>query len=582
MTVWLANVLEQLVDFSLILNMSIAASWVVLAVIVLRFLLRKIPKWIHVALWGIVAVRLVFPFSIESAFSLIPSAQTVPQEILKYEGAQLEDSAHLEVITNPIFSSEVSVELGQTIDHVQVQLVNMTSIWLLGIAIMILYTIISYWNLHRKIETAVLYKDNIFQSEYVGSPFVLGVIKPKIYLPFHMNEQDMQHVIAHEQAHMKRKDHWWKPFGFMLLTIHWFNPLMWVAYVLFCRDMELACDEKVVKEWNAEQRADYSQALLTCSVNRHRIAACPLAFGEIGVKDRVKSVLHYKKPAFWMVLLAIAVSIVFAACFLTNPVDGSDRILDKIWHQDGRYEIVEQHNQEVTLTLPVSKLPEQIFTEEGVSFGEKELIAYQDENTTIYLKKAQYSNEGEDNLYFCFDFAFDLPQEQGSFFYPHVILGENSSSYGVNALDGILRADNAIFEDAVNIRGQDYDHQIWFYVSTEALRQAEGTIQFDIVLNRIRYALDPVVHVVDTIKGNLLTYNKMSDGTWQADGHTYKYRLEITGRGHNAIADSTLVYLSNIENITFEQALKAAGLSSNIHDYFDPEDAVCVEWRVEN
>jgi len=582
MTVWLANVLEQLVDFSLILNMSIAASWVVLAVIVLRFLLRKIPKWIHVALWGIVAVRLVFPFSIESDFSLIPSAQTVPQEILKYEGAQLEDSAHLDVITNPIFSSEVSVELGQTIDRVQVHLVNMTFVWVLGIAVMILYTIISYWKLKRNVETAVLYKNNIFQSEYVNSPFVLGIIKPKIYLPFDMNEQDMTHVIAHEQAHIKRLDHWWKPLGFLLLTIHWFNPLIWVAYILFCRDIELACDEKVVKEWDGELRADYSQALLNCSVNRHRIAACPLAFGEMGIKDRVKSVLNYKRPAFWMVMVAMVVSVVFAVCFLTNPVDGSDRILDRIWHQDGRYEIIEQHDQEVTLTLPVSNLPEQIFTEEGVSFGEKELIAYQDENTTIYLKKAQYSNEGEDNLYFCFDFAFDLPQEQGSFFYPHVILGENSSSYGVNALDGILRADNAIFEDAVNIRGQDYDHQIWFYVSSDALRQAEGTIQFDIVLNRIRYALDPNIHAVDRIEGNLVTYYEMSDGTWQADGYTYKYRLEITGRGYNATADSTLVYLSNIENITFEQALKAAGLSSNIHDYFDPEDAVCVEWRVEN
>lgn len=581
MTVWLANVLEQLVDFSLVLNMSIAASWVVLAVIVLRFLLRKIPKWIHVALWGIVAVRLVFPFSIESDFSLIPSAQTVPQEILKYEGAQLEDSAHLDVITNPIFSSEVSVELGQTVDRVQVQLVNMTSIWLLGIAIMILYTIISYWKLKRKVETAVLYKNNIFQSECVNSPFVLGIIKPKIYLPFDMNEQDMKHVIAHEQAHIKRLDHWWKPLGFLLLTIHWFNPLIWVAYILFCRDIELACDEKVVKEWNGELRADYSQALLNCSVNRHRIAACPLAFGEMGIKDRVKSVLNYKRPAFWMVMVAMVVSVVFAVCFLTNPVDGSDRILSKVLTEDG-YKIFEQNKQNVTLSIPVSKLPEAIFTEEGISFGEKDVIAYQDETTTIYLKEARYSNEGKENLYFCFDFTFGLPKKQGSFLYPYELLGENTSTNAVKTADGILKADNAIFQDAVNDRGQGSYNLIWFYVSSDALRQAEGTIQFDIVLNRIRYALDPNIHAVDRIEGNLVTYYEMSDGTWQADGYTYKYRLEITGRGHNAIADSTLVYLSNIENITFEQALKAAGLSSNIHDYFDPEDAVCVEWRVEN
>ena len=151
------------------------------------------------------------------------------------------------------------------------------------------------------------------------SPFVLGLIKPKIYLPFNMNEKDMEHVVAHEMAHIRRKDHLWKPLGFILLTLHWFNPLMWLGYVLLCRDIELACDEKVIKELDHDARADYSQALLTCSVNRRMIAACPLAFGEVGVKDRVKSVLNYKKPAFWIIIAAIVACVAVAVCFLTNP-----------------------------------------------------------------------------------------------------------------------------------------------------------------------------------------------------------------------------------------------------------------------
>ena len=320
MTAWLANALEKIMDFSNILNASIAASWMVVAVIVIRFLLKKAPKWTHVALWGLVAVRLLLPFSIESAFSLIPSTQTVPQEVLRYEGTRLFEPAHLDVISNPIFSGDVSIELGQTVDRVQVRMVDMSFVWLAGIAILILYTAISYWRLRRKVDTAVLYKDNIFQSENVSSPFVLGVIKPKIYLPFKMNCQDLEHVVAHEQAHIHRKDHWWKPLGFLLLTIHWFNPLMWLAYVFLCRDIELACDEKVIRDLGNDQRADYTQALVACSVNRRMIAACPLAFGEVGVKERVKSVMNYKKPSFWIIVLALIACVVIAVCFLTNPM----------------------------------------------------------------------------------------------------------------------------------------------------------------------------------------------------------------------------------------------------------------------
>ncbi len=305
--------------FLKILNMSISSCWIVLVVILLRFVLKKAPKWINCVLWGIAGLRLILPFSLESIFSLIPSPQTLPQEVLGYEGTQLQQPAVLDVISNPIFSESISVDLGQTVDRVQLRMINMTAVWLFGIAALLIYTLISYLRLKRKVGTAVKLRDNIYQSENVDSPFVLGLIKPKIYLPFNINGQDMEHVIAHEQAHISRKDHLWKPLGFLILTLHWFNPLVWLGYILLCRDIELACDEKVVKEFNNEQRADYSEALLTCSVNRKMIAACPLAFGEVGVKNRVKSVLNYKKPAFWLIVVAVILTAVVALCFLTNP-----------------------------------------------------------------------------------------------------------------------------------------------------------------------------------------------------------------------------------------------------------------------
>ena len=306
--------------FLKIINMSISASWLVLAVLILRFVLKKAPKWFNVLLWGIVAVRLICPFSFESALSLIPSAETFPEKVIS--GPSFDVKTGITPVDNRIndylgdrYFEGVTVPAnnGNTIMTI------LTIVWTIGILLLVAYTVISYWRLHREIDTAVRYKANIFQSENVSSPFVLGIIKPRIYLPFNMNGQDLEHVVAHEQAHIRRKDHWWKPLGFLLLTIHWFNPLMWLAYVLLCRDIELACDEKVIKKLGNEQRADYTQALVACSVNRRMIAACPLAFGEVGVKERVKSVMNYKKPAFWIIILSVIACVMVAACFLTNP-----------------------------------------------------------------------------------------------------------------------------------------------------------------------------------------------------------------------------------------------------------------------
>ena len=307
--------------FLKIVNMSISASWVVIAVLTLRFCLKKAPKWVNVLLWGIVAVRMVFPFSIESVLSLIPSAETISPTIMMEQSPSVQTGVPaLNHVINPVISGSFTPAPGASANPLQIWIPVLAGIWLFGIAALFLYSAVSYWRLRRKVCEAVILRGNIYQSEKVCSPFVLGIIRPKIYLPYHMDSREMDHVIAHEQTHIRRKDHWWKPLGFLLLTIHWFNPLKWLSYILLCRDIELACDEKVIREMGNEQRADYTQALVACSVDRRLITACPLAFGEIGVKERVKSVMNYKKPAFWIVLASVIVCAVIAVCFLTNPI----------------------------------------------------------------------------------------------------------------------------------------------------------------------------------------------------------------------------------------------------------------------
>ena len=307
--------------FLKIVNMSISASWIVVAVLALRFCLKKAPKWVNVLLWGIVAARMVFPFSIESVLSLIPSAETISPTIMMEQTPSVQTGVPvLNHVINPVISGSLTPAPGASANPLQIWIPVLAGIWLFGIAALFLYSAVSYWRLRRKVCEAVILRGNIYQSEKVCSPFVLGIIRPKIYLPYHMDSREMDHVIAHEQTHIRRKDHWWKPLGFLLLTTHWFNPLMWLSYILLCRDIELACDEKVIRKMSNEQRADYTQALVACSVDRRLITACPLAFGEIGVKERVKSVMNYKKPAFWIVLASVIVCAVIAVCFLTNPI----------------------------------------------------------------------------------------------------------------------------------------------------------------------------------------------------------------------------------------------------------------------
>ena len=310
------------------------ASWLVLAITAVRFLFRRMPKWISCLLWALVALRLLCPFSIESTFSLVPDTEFQESAISEVQSrGEIIDSSGNVVLEKglvpqgkgQILDSSGNVVLERPMDSTpdssatQTWVPILSGIWIVGLGIMLAYVLISYLLLKQRVATSIPMGKGIKRSEFVDTPFVLGLIRPVIYLPARMNAEDVPYVIAHEQAHIRRHDHWWKPSGYLLLSIYWFNPVLWIAYILLCRDIEAACDEKVIRDMPMDGRRAYSTALLNCSVQSRSIAACPLAFGEVGVKERIKGVMHYKKPAFWVVVTALVMGCVIAVCFLTSP-----------------------------------------------------------------------------------------------------------------------------------------------------------------------------------------------------------------------------------------------------------------------
>ena len=312
--------------FLKLLNLSISASWLVLAVLVLRLVSKRSPKWMNVLLWGIVALRLVLPFSVESALSLIPSAETVSPAVVQFDPAPTITSgvSIIDNAVNPSLSEHFAAVPTMSVNPLYVWTEIAGWVWLIGLGAMLLYALVSYLRLRRRVSVSLCVRENIYLCDAISSPFILGVVKPHIYLPSGLDEVQRQNVLSHEQAHLARRDHWWKPLGFALLAVYWFNPVLWLAYTLLCRDIELACDERVIRTMDESAVKTYSTVLLACSMPRKAVITCPLAFGEVGVKERVKNALHYKKPAFWVVAASVAVCVVVAVCFLTNPPTDTD------------------------------------------------------------------------------------------------------------------------------------------------------------------------------------------------------------------------------------------------------------------
>lgn len=316
--------------FIKLLNMSISASILVVVVIALRCLLKKAPKRIICILWAFVALRLLCPVSIStdlSAFNLLDNVTGKNEQIeyFKYNG-EIEKPKIEYKIPVPVVDGSSKNSINVNKHTSDIFLPAFIYVWLCGMAGMLAYSLVSTFRLKRKVRASIPIRGRIYVCDEVKCPFILGIIKPKIFVPSGIKSTTLTHVIAHEKAHIDRRDHWWKPFGYLLLTIYWFDPFIWLAYILFCRDIELSCDEKVIREMDRDGKAAYSQALLDCSFPRRMIIACPLAFGEIGVKERVKTVLNYKKPALWVIALAVAACIVTAVFFLTDPKGSTYKI----------------------------------------------------------------------------------------------------------------------------------------------------------------------------------------------------------------------------------------------------------------
>ncbi|MBQ5966347.1 MAG: M56 family metallopeptidase [Clostridiales bacterium] len=334
--------------FIRLLNLSIAATWIILAVILIRAFSKKAPKWFPCILWALVGIRLLCPVTIPSPLSLVPREEVIPINITEEKEPEVDSEM-------PVIAYTADPELGN-VDHENTvvpsgnivreaapqtilpesdtktvssesrgmtlkQTITIASyVWISGLALMLGYALFSYIRLKRSLTACISVKDGVLVCDEVKSPFILGVFRPKIYVPSSIKEDALKHVLAHEESHIKRHDHWWKPLGFLILSVYWFHPLCWVSYVLLCRDIEMACDEKVIRMMKKEEAASYSQTLLDLSTRKTAIAACPVAFGEVGVKQRVKNVLNYKKPGFWVIVGVIVVSVAVSVLFLTKPM----------------------------------------------------------------------------------------------------------------------------------------------------------------------------------------------------------------------------------------------------------------------
>lgn len=306
--------------FLKILDMSYAAGWLMAAVILARLLLKKAPKRMVCLLWALAAVRLLCPFSIKSALSLIPDREPLTGNAVLEITLPAETVMQNQYPPAPVNGGHPEIGEGDMSGQAEYDVTGaLSAVWAAGAVLMLGYGIIGYFSVKKRTAASIPVRENIMKCDAVDTPFILGVLRPRIFLPSAMEDYGMEYVVAHEQAHIKRHDHWWKPMGFLILCVYWFHPLCWISYVLFCRDMELACDESVVGMMDMENKKAYAKALLSYSMNRRRIAAYPLAFGEVGVKERIRNVLDYKKPAFWITAVSVLAGIAVAICFLTDP-----------------------------------------------------------------------------------------------------------------------------------------------------------------------------------------------------------------------------------------------------------------------
>ena len=460
--------------FLKLLNLSISASWLVLVVLVLRFVWKRSPKWMNVLLWGMVALRLMLPFSIESALSLIPSAETLSPEVVRFDPAPTITSGveFIDNAVNPSLSESFAAAPLASVNPLYVWTYLAGWVWLIGLGAMLLYALVSYLRLRRRVSVSLCVRENIYLCDAISSPFILGVVKPRIYLPSGLDEVQRQNVLSHERAHLARRDHWWKPLGFALLAVYWFNPVLWLAYALLCRDIELACDERVIRTMDESAVKTYSTVLLACSMPRKAVITCPLAFGEVGVKERVRNALHYKKPAFWVVAASVTVCIVVAVCFLTNPPRALSKVCGDFWDTEAVCTYMEEQpnaDARYTTTNGTVRLSEHLaLVRIGAARPEKK-SAVNPKWSTLYLALPGADGAPAERLTIDFIREYDAPDGTKAAYTLNIGTRDDSKSYKVlsgqdeiEAFLAYLRGEASTLLAATDFDGDGTEDEIFF------------------------------------------------------------------------------------------------------------------------
>lgn len=605
--------------FAKLLNMSLTAGVLVIAIVLLRLVLKKAPKKYICILWALVALRLVLPIGISSSLSVFNLMNTETSssgqiEYFSYNGKTEKPTLNFDVVglVNDNYSPD-SMTVGTR--TAGMYLPTVMYIWLFGVVAMLAYAVISYIQLRKQVAASICREDKVYVCDEIKSPFILGIIRPLIYIPSGLTAEIEKNVLAHEKTHLKRLDHLWKPFGYFLLSIYWFNPILWVAYILLCKDIETACDEKVIESMDKGSIAGYSEALLACAVKRRMITACPVAFGETDAQGRIKNVLNYKKPAFWIVAASVIVCIVAAVCFLTNPKESS---------------------YSIKIVIPANSQGQFYYSDEEISPIKNLITVYSGEgvgDTEVVLMPVEVKEENSyEPTYITHAMPVEMEAEKGGWF-TIGIWGENSTNEDkelfltvkniiVRIADGAdtseIRVLKAIVTEVGNGRmlvepvegSEELRSSNLFSVPIEYMEASPEPSVGDLV--EISYCggilevypslLENITHIRVVEKGNLEivnvykantdseeiqegefvifeTFYELSDGTWSTGTHSYKYRLEITGRSGAAVRDTTYLYLSNIEEISYRKAMMAAGFSSNSDDYFDEKDAKYIGYK---
>ena len=395
---------ELQVLFTTVLNMSITASFVATGVIVARLMLKKMPRIFSYALWSAVLIRLVFPVSFTSTYSILtvikPGTQqtTGALEYVPYNMGLMQTPGvdlGVDSLNKAVNSSLPQAVQTGSVNPMQIVMAILSVVWVVGVAVLIIYSVISYLKVINKVKTSTLVRDEIFETDRISTPFVCGFIKPKIYIPTDISQSELPYILAHERVHIKRLDYLIKPFAFLVQSVHWFNPIMWLSFFLMSKDLEMSCDESVLKIFGDETRTNYSHSLLALATGKRQLlSGSPLAFGESNVKARIKNVLNYKKPAFGVVVAALITTVALVVLLTANPKN--DPISETVFTGD---KVGEVAGKEIINAQDVLKT----FEIEGITFKPEaslSSIEYKvgDTEPTIY-------KNSEGNVLFIYTFA---------------------------------------------------------------------------------------------------------------------------------------------------------------------------------